>query len=496
MAEEPVKLNFGEWLPDLPANENPGAIEAKNCIPEEVSYRSINGLASFSDALPGQAAGSYWLRSSANGIFNFAATQDNLFLFDGINAWDNVSKPAAAYSAEIWDFTNFQNRVIATDGATAIQYYDLGVSVAFDDLPGSPPFAAVCGVVRDFVILGDYEIGAEDEAGGFAWCGFNNTELWTPSLSTQSGRRRSRGNGGAVKRIVSGTQGIAFRQDDIISIRYVGPPNVFQFDDITTLHGTPAGRSVAWTGKDIFYYSIDGFKRLNRQTFAITDIGAFRVDRWFLENCAPTEVQAMQATVDRRNKLVFWVFRSSSSSAAFDRILVFNWAANNGRGRWSYAELECEMIGEFASVGYNLDTIGAVLGGNIDSASINVDSEAYSGGAVSLLAFNNDHEAATFSGTPLVAEIDTKEWSFPGRRAYTKSVRPIVESVTGPTIQVAAVTRNMVSSNPVTSGFGGLNSIGQVDRRVDARYHRYRVKISGGFTHAQRVEFFPTPRGR
>lgn len=489
---EPIEIQLGEWLPDLPAYNNPGALLAKNCIPEVLSYHSMNDLAPFAAALTEAALGSFWIRSPTGSIFNFAGTSDKLFLFDGEMTYDDVSKPATSYSALSWDWTNFQRRVIATDGATAPQYFDVGDSATFDDLPGSPPIAQCVGNVRDFVMVGDYQIGSEREEGGFAWSAFNNSNLWTPSLSTQSGRRRNRGSGGKVQRIVSGTRGVGFRQDDILAISYIGPPNVFQWDDVTVNHGTDAARSVCWSKDFIFYHSIEGFKRINRQSMKIDDIGANKVDKWFRNNASSVDVPNMQGTVDRRNKLALWVFRSSGSSVTFDRLLIFNWAAN----RWAYAVLNIELIGEFASVGLNLDTIGAVLGGDIDSASINVDSDAYSGGAVSLLAFNSAHRASTFDGDPLVAEIDTKELALPDKRLYVNGAAPVVEGTTGPAVEVAPLTRTLPTTDPQLGSFSAVTpATGKADMRVNSRYHRYRLRITGGFDHAKSVLIRPKPRG-
>lgn len=487
------ELQFGEWLPDLPHNKNPGAIEAKNCIPKLTSYEEFKALSAFGSALTDMARGSFWLRSTSGAAFNFAADANHLYLFDGVNTWDDVSKVGNVYNADAWDFVNFQNRVIATDGgASDLQYFDVGTSTLFADLPGSPPRARVLGVVRDFVLLGNYEIGSEIESGGLAWCGFNNTDLWTPSLSTQSGRRRTRGDGGEVVRIVSGTQGLVFREHGILLVRYVGSPNIFQVDDITSRHGTPAGRSVVWTKDLAFYYSTEGFYQLNRQSLELTAIGTNKVDQWFREHAAAGDIFNVQGSVDRLRNLVFWAFRTSTSSPTFDRIIIYNWATK----RWSYAELETEWISEFVSVGYNLDTIGAVLGGDIDSASINVDSQVYSGGALTLMGFDTSHISSTFDGPALTAEIDTGEHGLEDARGYVNGVRPIVESSTSPTVTVAPVTRNRVQDNPVTGAFKAVNAIGQCDMRVNARYHRYRVRVAGGFTHATRIEFELKKRGK
>lgn len=491
-----MELDFSEWLPDLPAYKNPGALLAKNCIPEAMSYRELRSLQSFASAISGQARGSFWLRSKSGTVFNFAGDAANLYKYNGAGAWSNINKPATTYTAGFWDFVNFKERVICTDGGNGpLQYFDCDTpSTTFLDLPGSPPRCEVLGVCRDFVLLGNYVIGSESESGGYAWSGFNNTELWNPSQATQSGRSRTRGIGGAVKRIVSGSVAYGFHESAIRQISYVGPPTIFRIDDVTVLHGTPAPRSVCWFRDMIYYYSQEGFYELDRTTGQLNAIGESKVDQWFTDNAAVNDITNMMGAVDRVNNLVFWAFRSSTSSVTYDRILIYNRA----RKRWAYAELSCEFIGEFASTGYNLDTIGAVLGGNIDSASIPVDSDAYAGGGVALLAFDPSHVSSTFAGPALTAEIDTAEFSADGNaRSYTDGVVPIVESVTSPTTQVAPLTRDLIDGNPVLGSFVTKNAIGQCDMRVDARYLRFRVKISGGFTAAKSVKILnPRPRGR
>lgn len=487
---------FGNFKPDLPAKNNPGALLAKNVFPfGPNSYKPVRELVSLSDALARQCRGSYW--AIQGGVkYNFAADAENLYLFDNTGSWDDVSKPATVYTGNYWEFIKFLDRVIATDGGSGpLQYFDMGTSATFDDLPGSPPIARAIAVVRDFVVLGNYQYGSEIEPGGFAWSGFNNTELWTASLATQCGRRPSRGEGGDVQRIIGGSEGLAFREGAILLMRYVGSPNIWQWDDVTTLHGTPAPRSVCWSGDKAWYYSQEGFQQIDRRTRQITPIGHDAVDEWFKTEVAPAEIVNVISACDRLRNIVWWAFRTTSSSVPFNRVLVYNYA----NSRWAYAEIEVEFFGEFVSAGYNLDTIGAILGGDIDSASINVDSELYSGGALSFIGFDPDHVAGNFGGDALVAEIDTGEFS-PGsdrKRAYVSGVVPQVEGNSSTTIQVAPVTRNLLTANPVQGSYQNVNqSTAQADMRVNARYMRYRVKIAGGFDHATGVELVTKMRGR
>lgn len=496
-----TELKIGEWLPDQAEHENPGALLVKNCLPLLDSYKSINALEPFTDPLPGTAAGAFWIKSKGGVIFNFAATSTDLYLFDGVSGWTNVSGPSGPYSAQVWDFVNFQERVIATDGGgSALQYFDVGVpSTDFADLPGADAIALRCktlGIMTGTgqVLAGAYSDATEDEPGGFAYSGFNNSEKWAPSLATQAGRRRGRGNGGISQRLVSGSEVVHFRENSIERVQYVGPPVVMGVTDITTLHGTPAPRSVCWTGKLVFYYSPEGFMQLDRSSYALKAIGDSKVNDWFIANVDPLEVVNMQGTVDRIGKYVFWSFRSSASSPVYDRMLVYDYAHE----RFSYIEQSAWFLTEFTSPGYNLDTIGAVLGGDIDSASISVDDPTYKGGAFQLAAFNSSNEMSTFTGAPLEAIIDTTEMRHdPDHRGYVNGVRPFIEGSPSTLIRIAPITRNQINENPVVGDLQDITALtGIADMRVNARFHRYRLEINGGFKHARKVTFQPKRRGR
>jgi len=492
LSEPPERVEFGDWLPDLPPNENPGAILVKNAIPRAKSYRDFPSLSAFSDALDGVCLGSFWARSSGGNVFNFAGDQTKLYSLTSGTSWSDVSQAATTYSASFWDWVQVNNRVIATDGgANDLQYFDMDTSSEFADLPGTPPRFKTLAQVRDFVVGGNWSLGSDVEPGGIAWSGFNNTEIWTPSLAFQSNRVPGRGSRGQVQRIVPGERGIAICENSIATIDYIGPPVVFDLSDPIVNHGTQAPRAVAWTRQWVFYYSQEGFMKMDRSTLQVTPIGAGRFNNWFADEAAADDIANIVAAVDRRRGLVFWAFRSSSSATNYNRILVYNWVFD----RAAYAVIETQFIGEFSSVGANLDTLDSVLGGDIDSASIPVDTDAYIGGALSLLGFNADNEACTFSGTPLIAELDTQEFGVGGRHSLINEARPIVDGSPS-LVEVAPVSRDLITANPAVGSYLALNGIGAADIRQNARYHRMRTRITGGFDHAQRMEIRIKKRGR
>lgn len=477
---------FGEWLPDIPPIENNGALEARNCIPQIKSYRQLNSLSTFTNALGSAALGAFWLQTADNTVFNFAGDSTALYnLTNNNSVWADVSKGGGYTASENWDFAKFGDRAIAVSANNPIQFFTAGVSSNFADLPGSPPRSSRIAIVRDFVVLGD--INEVNRGPSYVqWSGFNNSELWTPNRATQSDFQELFGRGGRVQRIVPGEYGVIFQEHSIHRMDYRGPPTIFQFDEVERGRGTPAPNSVVWTGNLVFYYGHDGFYLFNG--VSSEPIGANRVNRWFSENADVASVADMRGVIDRRNRLVMWAFKSNSDLALNDLIIIFNWTAN----RWSYAQIDTQILAEYVTSGLTLDDPGfdAIYGNTIDGTNQTpFDSTAYQGGSLSLQAFTGSNASATFDGAPLTAVIDTTELSGDNdSRMFTNSVRPIVNALPATDISVQVGSRNRSFDNVTFTPARSLNNIGEANTRVNARYQRFRLSIANGFSHANGVK--------
>lgn len=471
---------FGEWTPDLPEYANPGALIALNVVPQLQSYRSLNSLSSFTNALDNVCLGSFWAQDENNVIFNFAGDNNKLYRLQGGTTWGDISGTSAPYGADNWEFTKFGNRVIAAAIQAPLQKYDLGVDAVFADLAGNPPQARRIATIRDFVVLGDVDGLGPNYV---QWSGYDNSEQWTPSLATQSDFQEIFGRAGRVQRIVPGEYGLIMLEQSIFRMDYVGPPYVFQFDEIERKKGTPAPNSVTWSGGLTWYYGWDGFYVNDGRSSR--EISANRVANWFAQNAATDALDSMRGAVDRQNRLVLWAFRTSTSAPINNRLIIYNWGAD----KWSYAEVDTQIIDEFVSPGFTLDELDVPLPNGIDLDSIPVDSDQFAGGNLSLQAFDDQNRSATFDGTPLIATIDTKEISGPNNsRIFVNSVRPLVEAQGSSTITVQIGTRNRLQDNVSFSTPVTLNQInGEATRRVNSRYQRYRINVENGFFHGNGV---------
>src|SRR5262249_24344625 len=145
---------IGEWLPDLPAINNPGALEALNVIPASASYRPIaSPLVSGNAASTSTIQGAISARGTDLSVRLFSGDGAKLYKFDGVN-WSDVSRlSGGAYTVPataMWRFTQFGDLLIAVNGVDAPQKFVMSSGANFTALGGTPPLARYVATVRDF----------------------------------------------------------------------------------------------------------------------------------------------------------------------------------------------------------------------------------------------------------------------------------------------------------------------------------------------------------
>lgn len=475
-------IKFPPWRPDQPALSQ-YAPELLNAIPQAQSYRYVPSLNTETNALDNPALRGLTAVDSSGTINVFAGDSTKLYKLSS-NTFNNVSK-VGNYTVDSWEMTKFGDRVIAVSLEAPTQFYDMGVSTLFADLAGSPPQADHIAVVRDFVVLGNLDIGGTQYPNRVQWSGFNNSEIWGSDIGNQSDFQDLFGNGGKIQRIVPGEYGVIFQESSIWRMDYSGPPTIFTFSEVERGRGTPAANSVTWLGALVYYWAGDGFYVFNGQSS--TPIGAEKVDRYVKGRIDTSRYDEMYGGVDRRNGLIWWTYPKTEGGK---EVVIYNWVT----GEWGNTNQEIQIFTEFADTGYTLDQLDAVLG-DIDSGSIPVDSPEYQGGAVRFGAFNNANVLCGLTGDSLEAEMVTSEMSGPGgQRLFVQAVRPIVEGSCTQSIKLGKRNEQCGDLN-YTDG-RTVNSIGEAQFHDNSRYVRIKAVVSGEFTHAHGVEVFFKPAGR
>lgn len=486
---------LSQWLPDAPPLANPGLIEARNVVPgsTETGFYSLKTPTTRIAAPAEPILGHAWAADATRVIHNFAGTASTLLKLGDDGAWDDVSQAGGYTDITSWEFVKFGERIIAFAPGQAPQYYDMGTSTLFADLPGTPPLARCAAVVRDFIVTGDF-YDSPEQPYRVQWSGFFNSEIWTVGdMQNQSDYQDFFGEGGRIQKIIGGDRGIIFQEHSIRLMELApGSAAVFTFREMQQARGTPARGSVIRAGNAVFFYGWDGFSVLSGDS--VQNIGNGKVNEWFAARTFPDTLQTkMTATIDRRRRLVLWSYPANGATEN-NETLIYNWASD----RWSYANHGHAALSEWASPGYTLEDLDTFVGTDLDAQSVSLDSDLYKGGSVGVIGFDADGAGKLYEGTPGEAILVGGESAGEGGgRMYVDALRPFVEDSAGTaSVQCAVDYRDLISTAVVRSALVDLNIIGESPIMLDARYIRPVIRVNGAFDRIQSIELLLRTSGR
>lgn len=493
VADRPIIISFGSWLPDLPALSNPGALEAKNVIPAAQSYRPFPGLLTQSDALNGRVLGAFAAKDNSGNAYHYAGTSNKLYEVRNMTATDKSGTAYSTASDDVWESAQFGSDVIFTNYTDPVQSLTAGGGGNFADHIASTlkPKARHVASVGNFLVLGNTVDGTDGtKTSRVWWSAIGDSTDYDPDSGTQCDFEDLK-DGGQVQRIVGGADyGVIFQETAIRRMAYTGGAAIFDLNPMDRRRGTPIPNSVIGHGRRVFYISEEG-------VFVFTGtesvpIGANRFDRWFWDQFDVANAHFVSAGIDPENKLIAWSFPGEGSSGTPNRILLYNWEVD----RAAYVELEVELIVSALTQAFTLEDLDTI-NTSIDALTVSLDNAQWQGGAVRFASYTTDHKLAYFTGDNLAATLDTGEFQAQrGGRALIDFARPLVD---GGTVTVAAGGRELqtdaVSFDAAVSpnSDDGLCSVDNA-----SRYHRMRVEIaaSGSWTHAQGVQIHARPLGQ
>ena len=259
-----ANISFGEFLPSAPTFRNPGCVVADNVVPTAGNaYNPFFAPISQGDSLDSPVRGAQQFYNNNNDSVIVGGTSDSLFV--RTNILTETTGLTAIGDDSAWDFTQFNNFIIATAPNNAPQYLtDINTDTSWAALPGSPPTASRCARVSDFLVLGN----ETSQVSRLTWSSFNNpTGDWTSSRTSQAGYAILPVQLGPIQRIIGGRYALVFQERGVIRLTYVGPPTVWRVDIVSEDRGATAPFSVVDVGYQTYFLSQDGFYVTNGSEF-------------------------------------------------------------------------------------------------------------------------------------------------------------------------------------------------------------------------------------
>ena len=484
-------IRFGEWLPDQPPLNNNGVTVAKNVIPAANGYRSFPSFVGFSNAADKRIRGIMAAKDNDGNVTLFAGDADKLYKFNQSDSnLSDVSKSGApAYDLtgdERWRFVQFGEKVIATGGVgEEAQVFDLGSGSAFGNLTGSPPKANFCTVVRDQVSFADIDDGTGRVPNKVHWSGLNDETSWT--IGTDQSDSQVIPDAGAITGITGGERAVILLERAIAVAYYVGSPLIYEINRVETSRGCQYPNSVTSVGGMTFFLSQDGFYAFDG-TKSIP-IGAEKVDKFFFKDFDDAHIDRMSAAVDPSNQIVAWSYVSNSAPDDVpDKILVYNYAI----GRWSILEVQADLIAPLFTPAYTLESLDN-LAASIDDLPAPLDSALYKGGTF-FFGGSFNKKIFGFTGNVLEGTIETAEYPLTKNR-HTIVTRTVPYFVDG-SVSMQIGSRDRQDDAVAFDTGSSLTDEGFCQHRVQGRFHRARMTITGNWSFAQGLDMEGRPIGR
>lgn len=519
--EKPVRVQFGDYKPDLSPLANDGLAVAKNTVPIPHGYNGINSLSNVAGftALSERAKGAIAGIDEYGSPYNFVGTATKLYgLIE--QTVDMTRLVGGAYTTDgegYWEFADYGGTVIATNGSDRPQYINLDGSVNFSTL-GNPtltntkaPIAKHIGVVGSFVVLGN-TVEAPNQ---IHWSAVDDPFNWpTPgtevSAAVLSDSQILKGAGGAVQRIISGAEVAAiFQERAIWRAEFRGGDDVFDLDRVEPERGLLIPSVAVPIGRKVFYVAEDGFYLFDYTTS--TPIGRGIVDETFLADVDTSLFHRVSAVSDPDSQRIWILYPGSGhlASGAPNKVLIYDWGLN----RWSHGELTGDNAVEWLTwavhASNNLDFPVPGTESDPDAAGESVefpeggvdgistitgdplgsfDDRVAAPGALRLGAYSDTHFLQEFAGSGLPAVLETgRRELIPGFRALAVNARTMIDGV-NPKVSVAGVRRTNDSDKFTTPR--RIDDDGEANIRKDARYHKFRVDAPSGFSNALYMDVY------
>lgn len=484
-----VRVSFDPWRPDLPYTDIPAVEVAQNVTPGVIAYEPFRKLQPISNTgTDTRPAGGISAHRVNGNIALFVADTSKIYELALNGDLNDVSR-TAGYSAvdnNTWHFAQYGGTILATNFVDEVQKIDTATAgTTATNLGGSPPKARYIGTIKEFVVLGHIE-GAQSSV---RWSAINDSESWTQGTNQAGGQVFV--DGGYVQALCGHEVMYVFQERAIRRMNYVGPPLIFQFDEISTNRGALAPKGVTQVGGKIFFLADDGFFVLENDQ--ITPIGNEKVDKYFFNDLEGAYGTRVVCAADPINKVVLWAYPSKEAASGDpDKVLLYNW----GSDRWSIADYTLFSPITFQGLGYTLEDLDTISS-NLDAFGVSLDSASLFSTGLLFAAFDTDNKLGAFTGDALEATIETKEITspFPGARAHCKEVVPIVDASS---LTISIGSRERTSDAITFAAPCSVNDSGIAPVRANGRFVRVRMVIpeAATWTRAQAVDVVLTPQGR
>lgn len=462
-------LAFGPYRPDV-AETNPGVSRHVLNVTmrrdaQGVSYHPRKSLqvTTSATALPDAPRGAFAAVTQAGAFKGFFGTEEKLYSLDSDFGFTEIGTGYALNAGYNWGFTQYGNKLIATNPADGMLSYDIESGGAVTAVTDAPAARIVFFWAEMLIALdcdGDNRLMQNSAPGSYTnWSSKGAQKSpFADGEALMGGGVLNQGQAGIIQR--SGTH--------ILTV--TGNDRIFRRDRVSDVGAVNPDCIVQAPGS-LYFWDSSGPHRLTAQ--GVEAIGEGKVSRTYAEIVDPATISG---AYDAERQQVVW--RLSATD-----LLVYDIPT----GEFVPVREATAAIVKMANIAQTLEDLDAF--GTLDSLPFSLDSAAWQGGKPRLAALDSSNRFGFFDGSFLSAELDTA--------TLTDRVSMLVNWCE-PVTDAAAVTvtlgvRDRLADTTTWKTAASLVASGRVPLRGRGKCLTMRHNIAAGaeWSYLRGVEFPP-----
>jgi hypothetical protein len=403
----------------------------------------------------------------------FAGTQTKLYELSG-TSWIDQSVGGASYTGSVesrWSFCQFGDTTVASNLTDAMQSSTSG---AFNTITGAPKAKIVVSAANNFVIAFNTNDTTYGQSPDRWWCCAQSDQTsWTPSVTTSATTGRLVAVEGPIQAALPlGDYVVAYKQRAIFLGTYAGAPVVWQWNLVP---GGEAGcvgpEAVCDIGGAHFVVGNDNFWIFDGTRPIPVGVGVVR--QWFLNNSSPTYRYRTKVSYDRQKSLVSIFYPSLNSTGACDSRLVFH----VGTKHWGRADAVVQAPLNFIAPGVTINSLDAIAGTINALPNIPLDGQFWVSGGQIACYFDSTNKLVSLTGASISSSVTTGDVGDDDQVTMVDKLR--LRWTQSPTTAVASAFNKMNAGDSLAPGPTNAINDGKFDLRQSARFHRFRVDMTG-----------------
>lgn len=407
-----------------------------------------------STALPAASNGGATVFDVNGGRRTFAATTGNIYEY-GSATW--TSRIASTFNRV--RFAGFGNFVFAANQTSQLLKTS---GSTFTTVEG--PTAGAIAVFGDFLMLGNTnDTGISGLSTGFGsqvnrwWCSqiFDGTANWTPAISTQCASGLLVKSDGKITGLVPLLNGgVVYKQNSMYLARYVGPPEVWEFELVENQIGCAVQEGVQVVGSTHYFIGPDDIFAFDGTRARSIGSG---VREWFFSTMNKESVTTMQSKHDPLNKHIYW-FYAGTGQTALNKVLVYHYPT-----------------GRFGAFDFTIREAMPVVGGS-EVLIATVDDTARE---LTMLYLDSSSDAFALIGAGTTLTLTTSWTGNEDKVTLCDRVKPRFGDGLAASAATCTPSGCMYIGEAPVVGSASTMSSGRFDVLQAAKYHRFSESYTG-----------------